>query len=103
MQIHKITFPQLKLGKGRRKMNLKIRRWVLLALGIIIIGLAVPLLKADSGQTDIVFIPSNMLFPLLPTWVIVSETAKPQIDYSIISKGSVGYGEIVILRLSERD
>jgi hypothetical protein len=103
MQINKITFPQLKLGKGRRKMNLKTRRRVSLALGLIIIGMAVPLLKADSGETEIVFIPSNMLFPLLPTLVVVGGAAEPQIDYSIISKGSVAYGEIVILRLSERD
>jgi hypothetical protein len=81
----------------------KARRRISLVLVLSIIGIAVPLLKADSGQTNTVFIPSNMFFPLLPIVVVVSGTAEPQIDFSIVSTGSVPYCEMVILRLSERD
>ena len=84
-------------------MRQRTKKLVVLALGLFAFGIIVPTLKADSIQTDMVIVPSNMFFPLIPSLFFIIGMSEIQIDNSIIAMGSLTASVIVILRLSARD
>ena len=72
-------------------------------LGLIIFVSAIPVLAGESSQADTVFIPSNLLFPLIPSIVIVGGTTETSANNAILPKIPMIYGEITILRPSSKD